>query len=100
MAKGYATCTTSSFSNLGFIKSAPGALSVLRSCSFFWTSAAVIVMSAINSTCISQGKRCSSSGGLIIYADSRYNYELLDIPNEYEPVSGIEVFLGNNTTQN
>ena len=34
-------------------------------------------------TCISQGKRCSSSGGLIIYADSGYNYELLDIPNEY-----------------
>ena len=34
-------------------------------------------------TCISQGKRCSSSGGLIIYADSRYKYELLDIPNGY-----------------
>ena len=34
-------------------------------------------------TCISQGKRCSSSGGLIIYADSCYNYELLDIPNDY-----------------
>ena len=50
MAKGYATCTASSFSNMGCIKSAPGALSVLGSCSFFWTSAAVIVMSAINST--------------------------------------------------
>ena len=34
-------------------------------------------------TCISEGKRRSSSGGLIIYADSRYNYELLEIPNEY-----------------
>ena len=34
-------------------------------------------------TCISQGKRCSSSGGLIIYADSRYKYELLDISNGY-----------------
>ena len=34
-------------------------------------------------TCICQGKRCSSSGGLIIYADSRYKYELLDIPSEY-----------------
>ena len=50
IAKGYATCTASYFSNLGCTKSAPGALSVLRSCSFLWTSAAPIVMSAINST--------------------------------------------------
>ena len=50
MTKGYATSTASCFSNLGCIKSVPGALSVLRYCSFFWTSAAAIVMSAINST--------------------------------------------------
>ena len=47
------------FSNLGCIKSAPGALSVLRSCSFFLASAAPIVISAVNSTSHSR-QGCSS----------------------------------------
>ena len=53
IAKGYATCTATSFSNLGCIPSAPGANNCLfsgRVVSSGPHAAARIVMSAINST--------------------------------------------------
>ena len=33
-------------------------------------------------TCISQGKRCSSHGGLITYVDSQFNTSMMDIKND------------------
>ena len=33
-------------------------------------------------TCISQGKRCSSHGGLITYVDSQFNTSIMDIKND------------------
>ena len=38
-------------------------------------------------TCISQGKRCSSHGGLMTYVNSKYNTSVIDVKND-SPIWG------------
>ena len=47
-------------------------------------------------TCISQGKRCTEKGGLVIYLNDIYNYTQLPICNNFENKMGGSILKTNN----